>query len=197
LPCVSTSAWQRKGNGHTLIAGRFTVGTLGPVCRAPYSHARQTFLKKQKKVRAIHNISSVMLSVGKFPHTFAIFELNFTRKYSSPSIFLSAKISGRAHKPTNRPPIRPTRLSQLGSALCGMSRTKTAYGRIGVCGVVVEEASREVEVTSSNHGNCGASRLYAKKCATCDLMTGTGGWLVGGVSPIRKSFFCLFSVFKC
>jgi hypothetical protein len=30
----------------------------------------------------------------------------------------------------------------------------------------------------------------------CDL-TGTGGRLAGGVSPIKKSFFCLFSVFKC
>jgi hypothetical protein len=56
---------------------------------------------------------------------------------------------------------------------------------------VVEEASREVEVTGSNHDNRGASRLYAKKYATCDLMTGTGGWLAGGVSPIRK-FFLLF-----
>jgi hypothetical protein len=57
-----------------------------------------------------------------------------------------------------------------------------------VCGVVVEEASREVEVTGSNHGNHGASRLYTKKCATCDLLTGTGGWLAGGVSPIEKVF---------
>jgi hypothetical protein len=57
-----------------------------------------------------------------------------------------------------------------------------------VCGVVVEEASREVKVTSSNHGNRGASRLYANKCATCDFMTGTGGWLAGGVSPIKKVF---------
>jgi hypothetical protein len=32
---------------------------------------------------------------------------------------------------------------------------------------VVEEASRKVEVTGSNHGNLGASRLYAEKCATC------------------------------
>jgi hypothetical protein len=50
-----------------------------------------------------------------------------------------------------------------------------------VCGVVVEEASREVEVTGSNHNNRGASRLYAKKCATHDLMTGT--------VPIKESFF--------
>jgi predicted alternative tryptophan synthase beta-subunit len=62
-----------------------------------------------------------------------------------------------------------------------------------VCGVVVEEVSREVEVTGSNHGNRGASRLYAKKCATCKVMTGTGGWLAGqwGLS-YKKSFFCLF-----
>jgi hypothetical protein len=46
-----------------------------------------------------------------------------------------------------------------------------------VCGVVVEEASREVEVTGSNHGNRGAS------------LTGTGGWLASGVSPIKKVFF--------
>jgi hypothetical protein len=54
-----------------------------------------------------------------------------------------------------------------------------------VCGVVVEEASREVEVTGSNHSNCGASRLYAKKCATSDL-------LAGGVSPIKKFFVFIF-----
>jgi hypothetical protein len=60
-----------------------------------------------------------------------------------------------------------------------------------VCGVVVEEASREVEVTGSNHGNRGASRFYAKKCATCDF-TGTGGWLAGGVSPIKKVFSVYF-----
>jgi hypothetical protein len=77
--------------------------------------------------------------------------------------------------------------TDLHSVLYSMSRTKTTYGRIWVCGVVVEEASREVEVTGSNHGNREASRLYAKKCATCDLM-GTSGWLAGGVSPI-KSFF--------
>jgi hypothetical protein len=54
-----------------------------------------------------------------------------------------------------------------------MSRTKTAYGRIWVCGVVVEEASREGEVTGSNHSNRGASRLYAGR---------VGGWLVGLLS---------------
>jgi hypothetical protein len=36
----------------TLTAGAVTVGTLGPVCGAPYSHARQTFLKNKKKLRA-------------------------------------------------------------------------------------------------------------------------------------------------
>jgi hypothetical protein len=61
-----------------------------------------------------------------------------------------------------------------------------------MCGVVVEEASHEVEVTGSNHGNRRASRLYVKKCATCDLMTGTGGWLVGGVSPIKSFFLFIF-----
>jgi hypothetical protein len=40
--------------------------------------------------------------------------------------------------------------------------------------------------------NCGASRLYAKKCAT-----GTGGLLTGGALLYKKVFFCLFSVFKC
>jgi hypothetical protein len=51
-----------------------------------------------------------------------------------------------------------------------------------VCGVAVEEASREVEVTGSNHGNRVASRLYAKKCS----------WLAGGVSPIKKVFSVYF-----
>jgi hypothetical protein len=60
-----------------------------------------------------------------------------------------------------------------------MSRTKTAYGRIWVCGVVLDEASREVEVTGSNHGNHRASRLYAKKM--CDLRR-------RGLS-YKKSFF--------
>jgi hypothetical protein len=46
---------------------------------------------------------------------------------------------------------------------------------------VVEEASREVEVTGSNHGNRGASRLYAKKCATCQ-------W---GLS-YKKEFFSVY-----
>jgi hypothetical protein len=35
-------------------------------------------------------------------HTFLL----FLCKYSSPSIFLSAKISGWTHDPTNRPPIQ-------------------------------------------------------------------------------------------
>jgi hypothetical protein len=56
---------------------------------------------------------------------------------------------------------------------------------------VVEEASREVEVTGSNHGNCGASRLYVKKFATCD------GWVAGrwGLS-YKKSFFVYFRVLR-
>jgi hypothetical protein len=49
----------------------------------------------------------------------------------------------------------------------------------------------------SNHGNRGVSRLYAKKCATFFYVDGDGfekmhdgdGWLAGGVSPIKKSFF--------
>jgi hypothetical protein len=53
-----------------------------------------------------------------------------------------------------------------------------------VCGVVVEEASREVEVTGSNHGNLGASRKNARLA--------TGGWLAGGVSPIKKVFFAVY-----
>jgi hypothetical protein len=56
--------------------------------------------------------------------------------------------------------------TDLHSVLYSMSRTKTAYGRIWVCGVAVEEASREVEVTGSNHGKRRASRLHVKKCAT-------------------------------
>jgi hypothetical protein len=55
-----------------------------------------------------------------------------------------------------------------------MSRTKTAYGCIWVCGVVVEETSREVEVTGSNHGNRGA------------------WWLATGVPPIQKVFFAVY-----
>jgi hypothetical protein len=45
-------------------------------------------------------------------------------------------------------------------------------------GVVVEEASREGEVTGLNHGSRGTSRHYAKKCATCDWITGDG-WVAG------------------
>jgi hypothetical protein len=66
-----------------------------------------------------------------------------------------------------------------------MSKIKTAYGFIWVCGVVIEEASREGEVTGSNHDSRVVSRLYAKKMR--DLMTGTGGCLVGGV-PLPNSF---------
>jgi hypothetical protein len=79
--------------------------------------------------------------------------------------------------------------TDLHSVLYNMSRTKTAYERIWVCGVVVEEASREVEVTGSNHGNRGASRLYAKKCATCDLVTETicaGTRSLAGAPPASK-----------
>jgi hypothetical protein len=64
-----------------------------------------------------------------------------------------------------------------------MSRIKTSYERIWVCGVVVEEALREGEVTGSNHGNRGASRLYTKKCATCDLFSGV---------PLLNKFYLLF-----
>jgi hypothetical protein len=71
-----------------------------------------------------------------------------------------------------------------------MSRIKTAYGRIRLCGVVVEDASREGEVTGSNHGSRGASRLYAEKCAT--WWRGTGGWLAGGV-PLLNNFFAIYS----
>jgi hypothetical protein len=35
-------------------------------------------------------------------------------------------------------------------------------------------------------------RSIAKKCATCDLLTGTGGWLASGVSPIKKFFFAVY-----
>jgi hypothetical protein len=73
--------------------------------------------------------------------------------------------------------------TDLHSALYSMSRTKTACGCIWVCGVVVEEASREVEVTGSNHGNRGASRLYAKKCV--------GGWPVGSLL-YKKNFLFIF-----
>jgi hypothetical protein len=62
-----------------------------------------------------------------------------------------------------------------------------------VCGVVIEEASREGEVTGSNHDSRVVSRLYAKKMR--DLMTGTGGCLVGGV-PLPNSFFYFESISK-
>jgi hypothetical protein len=65
-----------------------------------------------------------------------------------------------------------------------------------VCGVVVEEASREVEVTGSNHGNHGRSvaTLHEKMC---DLRLVDGdGWVVGrwGLS-YRKSFFAVYFQF--
>jgi hypothetical protein len=68
--------------------------------------------------------------------------------------------------------------TDLHSVQYNMSRIKTSYGRIWVCGVVVEEASSEGEVTGLNHGSREASRLYTKKCVTCDLMTGDM-WVVG------------------
>jgi hypothetical protein len=78
--------------------------------------------------------------------------------------------------------------SDLHSVLYSMTRTKTAYGCIWVCGVVVEEASREVEVTRVQTTASAESRdFYAKKCTTCDLMT--SGWLARGVPPIQKVFF--------
>jgi hypothetical protein len=55
-----------------------------------------------------------------------------------------------------------------------------------VCGVVVEEASREVEVTGLNHDNPVASRLYAKKLRDLPV----GGWPVG--SLLYKKVFFLF-----
>jgi hypothetical protein len=47
--------------------------------------------------------------------------------------------------------------------------------------------------TGSNHGNRGAPRLYAKNAR---LATGTGGWLAGGVSPIKKVFSVYFRFFS-
>jgi hypothetical protein len=68
--------------------------------------------------------------------------------------------------------------NDLHSVLYSMSRTKTAYGRIWVCGVVVEEASCEVEVTGLNHGNGGASRLY--------------GWVAGQWGLSYKKVFSVY-----
>jgi hypothetical protein len=62
-----------------------------------------------------------------------------------------------------------------------MSRIKTAYGRIWVCGVVVEETLHEGEVTSSNHGNRGVSRLAAGR---------VGVWLIG--VPLSKKLSICF-----
>jgi hypothetical protein len=68
-----------------------------------------------------------------------------------------------------------------------MSRTKIAYGRIWVCGVVVEEASREVDGFEPRQPRSVAT--LRGKCATCDGDV----WVAGrcGLSYI-KSFFVYF-----
>jgi hypothetical protein len=73
--------------------------------------------------------------------------------------------------------------TDLHSVLYSMSRIKTAYGCIWVCGVVVEEALREVEVTGSNHA-AAERRDFTRKNAQ------VGGWLVG--SLLYKKVFFLF-----
>jgi hypothetical protein len=63
-----------------------------------------------------------------------------------------------------------------------MSRTKTAYGRIGVCGVVVEEASREVKVTSSTTATAERRDFMRKNARLATLWRGrVGGWPVGSL----------------
>jgi hypothetical protein len=56
-----------------------------------------------------------------------------------------------------------------------------------VCGVVVEEASREVEVTGSNPQSRSVATLR-EKMRDLRLNDGDrwGGWLASGVPPIKK-----------
>jgi hypothetical protein len=86
--------------------------------------------------------------------------------------------------------------SDLHSVLYSMTRTKTAYGCIWVCGVVVEEASREVEVTRVQTTASAESRLLREKMHDLRL---DDEWVAGPWGPsYTKSFFCCsFSVFKC
>jgi hypothetical protein len=62
-----------------------------------------------------------------------------------------------------------------------MSRMKTGYGHIRVCGVVVEDASREGggSALESCRSRSGATSREKRR----DLMTGMGGWVAGGVRP--------------
>jgi hypothetical protein len=97
--------------------------------------------------------------------------------------------------------------TDLHSVLYSMSRTKTAYGCIWVCGVVVEEASREVR-TKTAYGcilvwvepklhmdgfeprQPRSAATLREKCATCD----GDGWLAGrwGLSCKKKFFLFIF-----
>jgi hypothetical protein len=54
-----------------------------------------------------------------------------------------------------------------------------------VCGVVVEEASREGEVTGSNHGSCGARDFTRKNARLATSGDDGDGWVAGqwGSSP--------------
>jgi hypothetical protein len=76
-----------------------------------------------------------MISNGKSPHV-KVVDLRKLRN------FVVDKLLIRIHLVPQK--------TVLHSVLYSMSRTKTAYGRIWVCGVVVEEASRKVEVTCEN-----------------------------------------------
>jgi hypothetical protein len=67
-----------------------------------------------------------------------------------------------------------------------MNRMKTGYGRIWVCGVMVEEALREGDVTSLNPIARVVSRLCVKK------MTGT---VAGQWGPPLKTFSIYFELF--
>jgi hypothetical protein len=49
-----------------------------------------------------------------------------------------------------------------------------------------KEGSHEGAVAGSNLTGCVVTRLCTKNVVTCDLMTGTGGWLGSGVSPKNK-----------
>jgi hypothetical protein len=74
--------------------------------------------------------------------------------------------------------------TDLHSVLHSMSRTKTAYGCIWVCGVVVEEASREVR-TKTAYGRVRTTATAERRDFTRkmrDLRRGrVAGWPVGSL----------------
>jgi hypothetical protein len=61
---------------------------------------------------------------------------------------------------------------------------------------MVENASREVEVTGSNHGNrpTAERRDFTQKMRLLSFFR-RGGWLAGGVSPIKNFFLFIFGFY--